>query len=297
MGCAPPPPIRTPAAARRILAAVLLVALLAGVAAAPGCARDTRAFPQFMDTIPGTVADFTYWDIKTLNADKDLWDIFGAFDDSASARQVKDLLLVLSKVEAGARAVSYDNATLLGPVAIFRGELDMPYLRRQMGDRGYTRSANKEAEVWLPHENYTYTAALGIRGGTVYLGDSADVIACINTARRSEILSLWDDPNLKVVADKLPAGFIVNIHQAAAGGESYPGLVAYGKSFSKAGRQALAVKAVYLFGHDPAARAAQPAILEGSRSLFDDVSVKTEGNLVVVSARVPMARLAESLEF
>ena len=293
------PPAALRAAVHRAVTVILLVAtLVTAIGAGFGCAKDTRAFPQLMDTLPISVGDFTYWDTRALNGDTNLWDIFGAFGQSADARQIEDLLMVLSKVERCARAVSYDNATLSGPTAVFRGDIDMTYLRRQMGERGYSRSANKDAEVWLPAENSTYTKAVGIRDSTLYLGSGSDIIACINVAARGDVLSLWEDPNLKVVADKLPDGFIVNIHQAnAAHGESYTGLVAYGKSYSKANRDTLNVKAVYLFGHDPAARAAQPGIEDYSRLIFDDVSVKSEGNLVVVTARLPITRLANSLEF
>ncbi len=286
-------------APRRTAAAILIVAMLVAVIAAGfGCARDNRAFPQLMDSLPRTVGDFTYCDIKSVNSDTDLWDIFDAFEASADARQVEDLIQVIADVHVYARAVSYDNAALAGPATVFRGDLDMAYLRLQMENRGYTRSANKSAEVWLPQENSTYTDAVGIRDSALYLGDSTDVIACISAAASGDALSLWDDPNLKTVADKLPNGIVVSVHRAAAGhGESYTGLVAYGKSYGKANRDALNVKAVYLFGHDPAARAAQLAIEDHSRSLFDDVTIKTEGNLVVVTARVPITRFAASLEF
>jgi hypothetical protein len=290
---------RTRAAVHRAVTVVLLAAtLVTAIGAGLGCAKDTRAFPELMDVLPISVGDFTYWDTRALNGDTNLWDIFGAFGQSADARQIEDLLMVLSKIERCARAVSYDNATLSGPTAVFRGDIDMAYLRRQMGERGYSRSANKDVEVWLPAENSTYTKAVGIRDGTLYLGDGSDIIACINVAAKGDVLSLWEDPNLKVVAGKLPDGFIVNIHQAnPAHGESYTGLVAYGKSYSKANRDTLNVKAVYLFGHAPAARAAQPGIEDYSRLIFDDVSVKSEGNLVVVTARLPITRLASSLEF
>ena len=287
-----------PALHRTIVVILLAAMLIAAVPAGFGCARDNRAFPQLMDSLPRGVGDFTYCDIQAVNSDTDLWDIFDSFEASAGARQVEDLLQVIADVHMYARAVSYDNATLAGPAAVFRGDLDMAYLRLEMENRGYTRSANKSAEVWLPQDNSTYTNAVGIRDSALYLGDSSDVIACISAASSSSALSLWDDPNLKAVADKLPNGVVVNVHRATAGhGESYTGLVAYGKSYSKANRDALNVKAVYLFGHDPAARAAQVAIEDHSRSLFDDVTVKTENNLVVVTAKVPITRFAASLEF
>ncbi len=285
--------------ANRALALLLIVATLAAsIGSGFACAKDTRSFPSMMQTLPISVADFTYWDIKALNSDQHLWDIFDSFEASASARQIEDLLVVLAKVQGAARAVSYDNATLAGPAAIFRGDFDMPYIRRQMEQKGYIRSANKEAETWLPGENVTYMSAVGIRGGLLYLGNGNDVVACISVAAEDSLLSMWDDPNLRVVADKLPDGFMVNIHHAnPAHGEIYTGLVAYGKSYSKANRDTLKVRAMYLFGHDPAARAAQPAIEDHSRVLFDDVTVKTEGNLVMVTAMVPITRFAGTLEF
>ncbi len=251
-----------------------------------------------MDTVPVGVGDFTYWDIEALNEDPHIWDIFDTFQASPTARQVQDLLLVLAEVKDCARAVSYDNATLAGPAAVFRGDFDMPYIRRQMQEKGYTRSATKEAEVWLPAENSTFTSAVGVNHTTLYLGGGSDVIQCTGVGARDGALSLWDDPNLRTVADKLPDGFIVNIHRPnGAHGENYTGLVAYGKSYSKANRDTLNVKAIYLFGHDPAARAAQQGIEDHSRLLFDDVSVKSEGNLVVVTAEVPITRFTGSLEF
>jgi hypothetical protein len=106
------------------------------------------------------------------------------------------------------------------------------------------------------------------------------------------------DSNVKLVADRLPNGLIVEIDRAdGLHGEQYQGLVTYGKSYTKTNKDTLKLTAVYMFADAPAAGEAQEQIKDYMAASFQDVKVKRDGNFIIVTSHVPIGDFIQSLEF
>ncbi len=115
--------------------------------------------------------------------------------------------------------------------------------------------------------------------GTILMGDVSDLKACID-ARKSKEGSLRDDPKVKDLMGRLPNGLVVEVDTATpVSSESYADLVAYGKSYTKVKKDTLKLTAVYLFVDEPAASAAQQAVVDHLSATFEGVKVKRDGNL------------------
>lgn len=284
---------------RLIAAAVALFAsMVAFIGVSSACSKDTRVFPDLMDAVPIGATHFTYWNTDDLNTDEDLWAVYGRFKESADARQLEEFVPVLATVKQSAKIASHDNTSLGNPVTLFRGDFDAKYIGGQLEALNYSRWTHKEVSVWTPQDNHTYTKSVALHDRTLYVGDAADVTTYIDVSVQGNMLSLWEDPNARLVADKLPDGAIVEIHRAdSSHGEQYPDLVAYGKSYVKANNVTFKVTAVYMFGDSPAAGAAVQQIEDYLASRFKDVKIKRDGNLVIATSQVSITDFVQTLEF
>jgi hypothetical protein len=278
------------------MALVLFASTLALVGAGSACSKDVKTFVDLMGTVPKDSSQFTYWAAGDLGADEDLWDIYGKFKDSTEAKQLKEFVPVLAIVKQSAKAISYDNATLKSPVSVFRGDFDIKYIEGQLEAIGYSQTLHKEVGIWTLQDNQTDSKSVALQQGTVLMGDPSDLTACIDVVVKGEAQSLYEDPNILLVANRLPNGVIVEINRAdSSHGQQYTDLVAYGESYSKAKKGMLKLTAVYMFGDSPSAGAAQQQIEKDLTTIFKEVKLKRDSNFVVATSQISITEFAQSL--
>jgi hypothetical protein len=284
----------------RLMAAVAVLSAwtLALVGFGSACSKEAKTFVALMSTVPDSTGHFAHWAIDDLNEDEDLWGVYARFKESADAQQLKEFVPVLATVKQSAKAVSYDNTSLKNPVTVFRGDFDINYIEGQLEAIGYSRTVPKEAGIWTPQDNQTVFKSVALRSTTVLMGDASDLRACIDAIVKSKAQSLNGDPNVRLVADKLPNGMIVEIDRAdLSHGEQYPDLVTYGKSYAKANKDTLKLTAVYMFSDGLAAGAAKEQIKADLAATFEEVKVRRDSNFVIATSQISISEFAQGLVF
>jgi len=278
-------------------AAIIVTSMLAVTGVGAACSKKTKPVAVFMGIAPEQTGHFAYWAIADLNEDEDLWDIYARFKDSSDAQQLGELVQVLAIVEDSARIFGSDNAaTLEAPVTVLRAKFDVKYVEGQLETLGYSRSEHRDVGIWIAGDGQPYRP-VALLSGTILIGNATELKACIDAAK-DKAESLYDDPYIRVLADRLPKGMVVEVYRATPSStQPYTDLVAYGKSYSKVKKDLLKVTAVYVFGDGPAAGAALEPIKENLSVAFQDVKIDRDDNLVVATARISISNFAQSLEF
>jgi len=274
-----------------IIAVVLLLALLS---ASAGCGwfRGSKPLVDIMKKVPLDSTSFDYWAIEKLAEDEDLWDIYVKFrDESLAASQLKDMEVRLSSVKHAAKASGFD-----GSVGVFVGDFTVEIVAERLADKGYQETTYQETGIWTPQDDQGYES-VALREGTILIGDVEDLKACIDTMVGEEEYSLYDDPDVRLIADKLPEGVIININKADSE-ENYADLITYGKSYGKEGEGSLKLTAIYMFQDTYAAGQARDEInsyLETHK--FTDIEVEREGSFIRATALISIIDFAQALAF
>ncbi len=284
---------------RLIAAAVVLFASISlAVGAGTACSKEAKAFLDLMSTMPDSTSQFTYWNTDDLNTDEDLWEIFGKFKESADVQQLDRIVLVLATVKQSARAVSYDNTSPKNPVTVFHGDFDVNYIEGQLETIGCSQTRYKDIGIWTLDDNQTLFKSVALRSTAILMGDASELRTCIDVSLKSSTQSLKGVPNIRLVADKLPNGVIVQIDKAdLSHGEQYPDLVTYGKSYTKADKDTLKLTAVYMFSDGPAAGAALAQIRDYLGMTLEEAKIRRDANFVIATSRVPIIPFAKSLDY
>jgi len=278
--------------------AVLSAWTLALVGFGSACSKEARTFVGLMSTVPDSAGHFAYWAIDDLNEDEDLWGVYGRFKESADAQQLEEFVPVLATVKQSAKAVSYDNTSLKNPVTVFRGDFDINNTKARLETIGYSQTRYKDVGIWTLQDNQAIFKSVALRSTAILVGNDSDLRACIDVIVKSNTQPLNGDRNVRLVADKLPNGVIVEIVRAdISHGEQYPDLVTYGKSYTKANKDMLKLTAVYMFGDSPSAGAAQQQIKDHLAATFEEVKVRRDGNFVIATSQISIAEFAQSLGF
>ena len=278
-------------------AAVLVTSMLAVTGVGTACSKKTKAVAVLMDIAPEQTGHFAYWAIADLNEDEDLWDIYDRFKDSPDAQQLGELVQVLAIVKDSARILGSDNAaTLQAPVTVLRAKFDTKYVEGQLQTLGYSRSEHRDVGIWIAGDGQPYRP-VAVLSGTILIGNVTELKACIDVVK-NKAESLYDDPYIRVLAEKLPNGIFVEVFGATpSSAGTYTDLVAYGKSYSKVKKDFLNMTAVYVFRDAPAAGMALEPVKENLSVGFQDVKVNRDDNLVVATARISISDFAQVLEF
>jgi len=276
---------------RVIIGVVLLLALLN---ASAGCTTfgGSKPLVDVMTKVPLDSTSFDYWAIEKLADDEDLWGIYMKFrDESLEASQLKDIMEVrLSSVKHAAKVSGFD-----GSVGVFVGDFAIKIIAKRLEDEGYQKTTYQETEIWTPQDGQGYES-VALRAGTILTGDVEDLKACIDTIVEEEY-SLYEDPDIKLVTDKLPEGVIVNINKADSE-EDYADLITYGKSYGKGDEGSLKLTAIYMFQDSYAAGEARDEIgnyLETKK--FTDIKVEREGSFIRAKALIYITDFAQTLAF
>ena len=296
-------PNHTPKRFKTILRLVAAVAFLSAwtlalVGFGSACSKEAKTFVDQMSTVPDSTGHFAYWAIDDLNEDEDLWGVYATFEESADAQQLKEFIPVLATVKQSAKAVSYDNTSLKNPVTVFRGDFDISNTKARLETIGYSQTRYKDVGIWTLQDNQTIFKSVALRSTAILMGDDSDLRACIDVVVKNNTRSLNGDPYIRLIADKLPNGVIVEIDRAdISHGEQYPDLVTYGKSYAKANKDMLKLTAVYMFSDGPAAGAALAQIRDYLSATFQEVKIRRDRNFVIATSRISIAEFAQSLEY
>ncbi len=280
-----------------IAAVVVLVVGSAVVGSGSACSREVKSFVALLSMVPEDSSHFTYWATDDLNADEDLWDIYGRFKDSADAKQLKEFVQVLATVEQSAKIVNTDNTALIkAPVTMLRGNFDTKYIKGELEKMGYSQTVYREVGIWTPKDNETYKP-VALQSGTILMSDVLDLKACIDVVK-GKAQSLQDDPNVRLLVKRLPNGIMTEVDRVnPSSSEKYADLVVYGKSYSKANKDTLKLTAVYMFGDGPAAGAAMQPIKDHLLVGFKEIKIERDGNFVIATAQIPISEFAQTLDF
>ncbi len=268
------------------MVALAVVLLTAGTACA--CFGSSPAFLDEMKRTPIDSSTYTYWSIARTMVDEDLWDIFLKYSSSSEAKQIQALGLARSSV-----AYSAAGSASGSPVRVFGGDYDPGQVQGYLRDTAYT----EDAGVWMPPEGTGYRP-LALSGGAILFGEADALTAYVIVREGEDGLSLYDNPNVRKVADRLPDGVIVDLSEAEAGEEAYADLVSYGKSYRKGDEGQIELTAVYMFQDDPSAGQALDSIGEYLTGCgFTDVQAQREGSYVRATARIGITDFVDSLTF
>jgi len=252
------------------IAMVLLLALLT-----PGCTwfgGGGKASVDMMKKVPIDSTSFNYWSIKALGGeDVKLHPIYDKFTPSAEAEQLKHVGIMRKSINHAAKASGFGQGGV-----VLNVDFDLSSVKYELDSLKWVRSTRENVEIWTPPEGQAYKS-MALMKSVIILGERDDVYACIDAIKKKEKLNLYEDQAMKVVADKLPEGIIMNIYK---GGE-YEDLCAYGKSYKKEGVDKLEMTAIYNFEDNPAAEKCKDAINnELGRAGFSQVKVERKGNLI-----------------
>jgi len=275
-----------------IMAVVLLLALLSASAGCTCFGGGSKPLADIMKKVPLDSTSFDYWAIEKLAGDEDLWGIYVKFrDESLAAGQLKDIMEVrLSSVKHAAKASGFD-----GSVGVFVGDFTVEIVAERLEDKGYQETTYQETGIWTPQDDQGYES-VALREGTILIGDVEDLKACIDTIVKEEY-SLYDDPDVRLIADKLPEGVIININKADSE-ENYADLITYGKSYGKEGEDSLKLTAIYMFQDTYAAGQARDEInsyLETHK--FNDIKVEREEHFIRATALIYITDFVQTLAF
>jgi len=278
-------------------AAVLVASMLTATGVSTACSKQAKAFAVLMDIAPEQTGHFAYWAIADLNEDEDLWPIYDGFKNSSDAHQLEELVEVLAIVKDSARILGSDNAAMLeAPVTVLRAKFDTKYVEGRLKTLEYSRSTHSNVDIWIAGDGQPYRP-VALLSGKMLIGNVSELKLCIDTAK-NKADSFYDNPHIRVLANRLPKGIVVDVHRTSAFSTvSYAELVAYGKSYSKVKSDLLKVTAVYLFGDGKAAGTALEPIKENLSVGFRDVKVDRDDNLVIATGKISISDFAQSLEF
>ena len=270
----------------RIRIPVVLLAILLCFGAACTLLGGGNVAVDLMKKVPVDSTSFSYWAVGDIDADQELWEIFAIFNNSTEADQVMDTGLALSIVRHSAKASGFEGLTT-NAAKVLTGEFDVNDTERRLEREQYTKSTYQEIGIWTPPEGLGFSP-IAVQEGTFLIGDEESLKLCIDVKVKDDVSSLYDNPNVKLVVDKLPDGIIVNVWIATADSEEkYEDLVAYGRSYRKVEEGMLELTAVYMFQAGFSAGNAQDAIKDylGTKK-FNDIKVERDDSFIRATARI-----------
>ena len=286
---------------RMRLKAALLVTLVLALPVAGACGLlgvGGKVFVDLMKKVPGDSSSFSYWAIDKIDGDQDLWDLYDVFGDSPEAEQIKSTGLVLSIVEHVATASGFSSVANQS-ARLLKGEFNLDDMEDRLDRQGYQKTTTyQETGIWTPPADLPYQP-LALKSDMVIVGDESSLKACIDTGLKDQDLSLYENPNIKLVAERLPDGILVYLEKATTGSkEQYPEIVAYGKSYRKGSPGMLELTAVYMFQSSSKAGAALGDIASYLETQgFSDVKTERQENFARATGRIYVTDFVEGLTF
>jgi len=283
----------------KIAALVILSMIMAGMSAFCGCGGGGMGdCEENMKMVPVDSIAYSYWNIGIMESDEELWDMYYIFKESAQAEQITDMGLPRSAIDDASKALLGFGSLVNATVRVMKGDFKAQDVERYLEKEGYQKSTYQEIGIWTPPAGKGYEP-MAVKDNTLLMGQEAALQAAIDVMIKSEKKSLYDNQNIKLVVDRLPAGILVYLGTAAsAGEESYEDLVAYGKSLRMADEDRLHLTAVYMFQDAFTAGNAEGSIKDylGTQN-FTDIKAERQDNFIKVTAKVYISDFVSTLVF
>jgi hypothetical protein len=274
---------------------ILVVLGLFLLNAATGCTwfGSSKPWADLMKKVPIDSTSFSYWAVKQLVDDEELWDIYAKVRESSETKQLKDIGVALSSIRYSAKASGFNQ----GLVTVFSGDFDMKNIERELEKKGYQKSTHQETGIWAPQSGEQGYKSIALQQGIVLLGDTDSLKACLDTMAKEQEYSLYEDPDIKLLTGKLPEGVIITINKADSE-ESYTDLIAYGKSYVKQDKTKLKLTAIYMFQDSYSAGKARDQVKDylGTKE-FSEIKVEREESFIRATALISITNFAQSLGF
>jgi hypothetical protein len=283
---------------RKIAVLVAFALVLQGIASS--CALlggSSNVAVDLMKRVPGDSASFSYWAVDKIDSDEELWEVYAVFRESLEADQVKDTGLALSIVEHASKA-SWFNGLVNGSAKLLKGKFGTGDMERRLEREGYTKGTSQEIRIWTPPGELGYQP-VALQDEALMIGDSESLTACIDTRLKDEESSLYENPNVRLVVDRLPTGVLLYVDKASSASEErYDDLVVYGRSYRKGGSGKLELTAIYLFQDSYTAGQALNAIKDHlATKKFQDIKGERQENFIRATGEIYVTDFVESLVF
>jgi hypothetical protein len=222
-----------------LVAVVVLVALVSACAEPVPLGGGAKSLIDQVKMLPTESTGFTFWDIGQLGAKAEVYDIWqewekqegGWLRDTAGVRIGQVKLFVQASVPG------------LGVVTIVSGDFASDDVQKQLMESGYTLGKYLGVRK-LTKAQDGEQLAVALYKRSVIVGSEELVNKCIDVVKKKDSHSLYQDPYIRKIVDRLPGGIMTGVERNE---DLYDRLVALGMSVQRRNKDTLKVKAVYEF--------------------------------------------------
>jgi predicted small lipoprotein YifL len=174
---------------------VILVVLAVLASSITACTTKGSYLIQVMKLAPENTEAVYCTDIKATAEDPDL---SFAYDEMISAMSYDVAFVVTSDISVYAKfEIDWESTIVLF------GDFNLEDVRDALTDEDFVESEYRGIEIWT--YNYTDDSVAFIGSMIIFSDDTDQVKACIRRYKNEES-SMYDDEDMKVVADRLPSG-------------------------------------------------------------------------------------------
>jgi hypothetical protein len=229
-----------------------------------------------MKMLPRNSPGFSFFDVATLRADKDLQDGYDHF------KKVNLAEFGMSWEDVGCWAVNSRAWNVVADVMILDGSFVLDGLRDKLKSDGYSEDIYKGVEVWEGDE-----AIAVISASCIVVGETLQKVEDCIDVRKGDEDSLYDDVDIRAVLGQLSGGLGVTVAKDDLG---LVGGKAVGSSYIKKDSKSIQVTAIVLFESVNAASAAEGQLEQNSRQVYSaasgyrNVKVTQDGGCVKITA-------------
>jgi hypothetical protein len=219
-------------AAVLLLLSLILVLTGCGDGGGGGGGASAEAL-DLMKKVPRSAGNFTYMDLKALRTDDDLDDLY-----ESATEQLSD------SDDVGIPTDNVDRMVQAGYLTILEGRFSLASLESQLEDSGYQESDHDGTPIW---EGSSSSVALVGASCLVTGWDTDQLKDCVDVINGNGD-SLYDDADVRELADRMPGGFAVMVYTwDEESDELYEGVRAIGYSLTKKSSDKARMTVIFAF--------------------------------------------------
>jgi hypothetical protein len=237
---------------------------------------------ELMKKVPVYYDDFTFWDVRTLQDDSNLGEIYKVWQ----GREGEWL------GNFGIKSSEVNYLVQAEVLTIAKGEFNLNGIRDSLASDYYHDTDYKDVEVWVSKA----IEEPGIIGGAVALmeslfiwGNKSNIDDFISVVRGEE--PAMYDSNAAELMERLPSGIVVTIWRDA----NPEGVIVAGRSYEKKGRATFRCTEVYKFENREDVDNADEYFKEIEKSFRYSFTLKQDGKFVEWNALVDLSYLISIL--
>ncbi|MBM4463385.1 MAG: hypothetical protein FJ012_08625 [Chloroflexi bacterium] len=222
-----------------LVAAVVLVAFVSACAEPVPLGGGAKSLIDQVKRLPKESTGFTFWDIAQLGAKAEVYGIWQEWE-----RQESDWLKDTAGIRTG-EVKLFVQASIpdLGIVTIVSGDFDGGDVEKQLIENGYTLGKYLGVRK-LTKAQDGGQLAVALYRKSIIVGSEELVGRCIDVVKKKDSHSLYQDPYIRKIVDRLPGGVMTGVERNE---DLYDRLIALGMSVQIRNKETLKVKAVYEF--------------------------------------------------